>query len=77
MLDDSPSALPTRYLLETATRLALNLDHPAYDCLYLALAMERSCVFVTADEGLLRKLRQDRRRALRGRAVSLADAVSS
>jgi predicted nucleic acid-binding protein len=30
--------LPTRSLLEAATRIAIELDHPAYDCLYLALA---------------------------------------
>ncbi|WP_051076262.1 type II toxin-antitoxin system VapC family toxin [Verrucomicrobium sp. 3C] len=30
--------LPTRSLLETATRTAIEIDHPVYDCLYLALA---------------------------------------
>jgi predicted nucleic acid-binding protein len=29
---------PMRGLLEPATRLAILLDHPAYDCRYLALA---------------------------------------
>ena len=27
--------VPTRSLLEAATRLAIELEHPAYDCLYL------------------------------------------
>jgi predicted nucleic acid-binding protein len=49
---------PTRSLLEASTRMAVELDHPAYDCLYLALAVERGCDFITADERLLRKLAQ-------------------
>ena len=66
--------VPTRHLLEAATRLAVELDHPAHDCLYLALAIERDCRFVTADERLLRKMGQTRRRALRGRTLSLIEA---
>jgi predicted nucleic acid-binding protein len=27
--------LPIRSLLETATRIAIELDHPAYDCVYI------------------------------------------
>ena len=46
--------LPTRSLLETATRIAIELDHPAYDCLYIAIAVENGCQFVTADESLVR-----------------------
>lgn len=42
--------MPMRSLLEPATRLAIALDHPAYDCLYLALAESLSCDLVTADE---------------------------
>jgi predicted nucleic acid-binding protein len=64
--------LPMRLLLEPATRMAIELDHPAYDCVYLALAIERDCRFVTADERFLRKLEQGPRRALRSRAMSLA-----
>jgi hypothetical protein len=43
--------LPTRSALEAATRLAIDLDHPPYDCLYLdlALAITHHCPFVTAD----------------------------
>ncbi len=33
-----PFLIPTRDLIEAATRLALNLDHPVYDCIYLACA---------------------------------------
>jgi predicted nucleic acid-binding protein len=42
-------------LLEPATRLALFLDHPAYDCAYLALSQMLSCTMVTADQRLYRK----------------------
>jgi len=40
---------PMRALLEPATRLAMALDRPAYDCAYLALAESLSCDLVTAD----------------------------
>ena len=46
----------TRHLLGRATALAVSLGHPAYDCLYLALAQELELPFVTADERLARKL---------------------
>jgi predicted nucleic acid-binding protein len=67
--------LPTRFLFEAATRISIEIDHPAYDCLYLALALEKKCQFVTADERLLRKLHQGRQRTLRDRAISLIEAV--
>ena len=69
--------LPTRSLLEAATRMAIDLDHPAYDCLYLALAVENDCRFVTADDGFMRKLSQGRRSQLRKRVVSLAEAAAA
>ena len=70
--------LPTRSLLEAATRMAIALDHPAYDCLYLALAVESDCQFVTADERFLRRLEQSRGAAsLRHRATSLSEAAGS
>ena len=67
--------LPMRSLFEAATRMSIEIDHPAYDCLYLALAVEAECPFVTADERFLRKLNEDRQHALRGRAISLIEAV--
>lgn len=48
---------PMRPLLEPATRLAIELDHPAYDCVYLALALANGWRFVTADQRLLTKAR--------------------
>lgn len=45
-----------RQLAKDATEIAIGLDHPGYDCLYLALARSLGCQFVTADEALLRKV---------------------
>jgi predicted nucleic acid-binding protein len=68
--------LPMRSLLDAATRMAADFDHPAYDCVYLALAAENDCQFVTADERLVRKLGQSRWPHLRSRAISLAEAAA-
>jgi predicted nucleic acid-binding protein len=67
----------TRSLLEPATRIAIELDHPAYDCVYIAQAVENGCRFVTADESLVRKLAQCRQQSLRDRVVSLREAAGS
>ena len=64
--------VPARALMEFATRLAIQLDHPAYDCLYLALAVENGCRFVTADERLVNKIRRDKKRPFRDRIVGLS-----
>lgn len=66
---------PTHQLMEPATRLALELGHPAYDCVYIALAVERQCRFVTCDEHFLRKLVERRWRHLRERVIGLARAA--
>jgi predicted nucleic acid-binding protein len=68
--------LPTRALLEAATRISIEIDHPAYDCVYPSLAVANKCQFVTADEHFLEKLRRSRQNALRIRAVSLFEAVT-
>jgi predicted nucleic acid-binding protein len=67
--------LPNRSLLEAATLIAIDLDHPAYDCLYIALAAANDCPFVTADERLLRKVRRSRRGTIRDRVISLNEAA--
>lgn len=38
-------------------RLATTLDHPAYDCVYLAMAAANGWTMVTADDRLLERLR--------------------
>lgn len=64
---------PARPLLEAAVRIAAELDHPAYDCLYLALAVERNCRFATAEGHFLRKLSE--RRRFRDNVTGLREAA--
>ena len=45
--------VPTETLLPTAARLSRTLDHPVYDCCYLALAIQEDAALVTADRRLL------------------------
>ena len=45
-----PVLKPLLDLAGTAFQLALAYQHSVYDCLYLALALERQCELVTADE---------------------------
>jgi predicted nucleic acid-binding protein len=44
-------------LLTAASAIARDLDHPVYDCLYLALVERDDSAMVTADRRLVRKLR--------------------
>ncbi len=66
---------PMRQLLETATRLALDLDHPAYDCVYLALALSNGWRFVTADIRFLQRVRQAADSALGAAIISLREVA--
>ena len=43
---------PDRHLQAEALALACHLDHPVYDCLYLALARREAAVLITADKRL-------------------------
>lgn len=45
---------PSAELLRPAVRLAGDLGHPVYDCLYLALAASHSALLATMDERLRR-----------------------
>jgi predicted nucleic acid-binding protein len=67
--------LPMRSLLETATRISIEVDHPAYDCVYLALAVANACEFVTADDHFVRKLHHRQHPAIGRRAILLREAV--
>lgn len=44
-----PDLAPTLPLLPAALRLSIGLRHAVYDCLYLALAIDRDCALLTAD----------------------------
>ncbi len=46
----------TASVIRRALAIACELDHPAYDCLYLAAAEQEKARFVTVEEKLLRKL---------------------
>ena len=48
--------VPASALARRALTIALALGHPAYDCLYLALAEARGAHLVTADERLVARL---------------------
>ena len=51
------TVLPARDHLDEALRLSVQLDHPVYDCLYGAVALQAGLVLVTADATLHTKLR--------------------
>jgi predicted nucleic acid-binding protein len=44
---------PDRHLQVEALALACHLDHPVYDCLYLALARREAAALLTADQRLM------------------------
>jgi predicted nucleic acid-binding protein len=44
---------PIEDLASRATEIAIMLNHPIYDCFYLALAEREKCAIITADERLL------------------------
>jgi predicted nucleic acid-binding protein len=48
---------PTAPLAPRAVALALDLDHPVYDCFYLSLAEAEKAELVTADQRLEGRLR--------------------
>ena len=66
---------PSRMLTEHAVEYSAMLDHPAYDCVYLALAHVRALRFVTADTRLVRKLNAAGS-GFEDSAVPLGDALS-
>jgi predicted nucleic acid-binding protein len=63
----------SRELLAAALQLSLELKHPVYDCVYLALAQRRRIPLVTADRRLVSIVAE--RSKLGIRAVFLPDLV--
>jgi len=56
LVDDfAVETVSMRELVPLAVDLSIRLDHAAYDCFYVALAVLQDCRLVTADEKLLRK----------------------
>ncbi len=50
--------IPIEELRARALEFAIELDHPIYDCFYLALAERERCALVSADAALLRKAKK-------------------
>ena len=69
----APVSIPVSMsdLTSAATRLASDLDHPVYDCFYLALAVHTQYPVVTADTRFHDKVR--RHPYLSDRILHLAD----
>jgi predicted nucleic acid-binding protein len=61
---------PAELLTREALNIAFEIDHSVYDCIYLALAVQREATFVTLDEDLLRTLATSR---YKRSAIHLAD----
>lgn len=66
--------VPMRLLLAESVKLAIEIDHPAYDCIYLAVALQRDLPLVTADARLVTALRESRDERLAKLVLSLAGA---
>jgi predicted nucleic acid-binding protein len=64
-------------LFAASIELSVELDHPAYDCTYLVLALKENISFVTADESLVRKLRQRSDHKYRNLALLPGEAAKS
>jgi predicted nucleic acid-binding protein len=54
MRKSAPELLDTRPRLGRALELAFRYQMSLWDCVYLALAIERDCPFLTADQRLFR-----------------------
>ncbi len=65
------SLAESRHLLDSALELSLDLHHPVYDCVYIALALRHDIPLVTADERLVAAVRKSPK--LAGRVMRLAD----
>lgn len=53
---DRLELFPMRPLMGDALKLAIAIDHPAYDCIFAALAMRERCPLISADAKLRGKL---------------------
>jgi predicted nucleic acid-binding protein len=60
---------------EVITKLALDIDHPVYDCAYIALALDRRCQFATADRRLIGAIERGKRRDLDKIVVPFTDLL--
>jgi predicted nucleic acid-binding protein len=63
--------LPARILVKQALQIAHSEGRSAYDCLYLAAAVQARCRLITADERFVRSIKSP---LLKSHIVSLNDA---
>jgi predicted nucleic acid-binding protein len=68
------TVVSTKAHLAAATSIAIELDHPAYDAVYLATAEAHGLRYVTADDRLVRKVRDGKNR-FQQMLVLLADTA--
>ena len=68
-----PILFPSTNLIERALDISLTLDHPVYDCLYLAYAETTDSILVTADDRLRQVVQQTN---LNERVRHLSEAVT-
>ena len=68
------ASVAVKWVIEEEGTLAL--DHPAYDCIYIALAEAEGLRFVTADASLVRKVGRQPSGRYAGRVLGLADAAT-
>ena len=68
-----PVLYPSTNLVERSLGISLTLNHPVYDCLYLACAQTTDNILVTADDRLHRAVQQT---DFQERVRHLADAAT-
>lgn len=61
------------HLLKSAIRISIDLKHPVYDCLYLALAQQRKIPLVTADGRLANLMAKRKHLGIRVEFLSTFD----
>lgn len=66
---------PINGLVIDACRFAVQLSHPAYDCFYLALALQERCVLVTADKRFLTAVQRYGLPEHQAACTSLSEAI--
>jgi predicted nucleic acid-binding protein len=62
VIDARVAVASSRGHLALAVAIAAELDHAAYDAVYLSVAQASELRFVTADDRLIRKIRENRSR---------------
>ena len=70
-IDVTVHLLPAKIVTKRALQIALTTRRSAYDCLYLAAAIQARCRLVTADERFVRSIKDS---TLQRSIVSLSDA---